>query len=131
MVCSFDMATGGSLEQKRQRWEPANHIHTQSKEYLFMNKDPELLAFYRSWTWRRCKDSYLTSQNRLCELCRQKGKVQPATQVHHKIHLTPENVHNPQISLNHDNLMALCDKCHLEQHRKKRWRCDPEGHVHI
>ena len=34
MVFSFDMATGGSLEQKRQRWEPANHIHTQSKENL-------------------------------------------------------------------------------------------------
>jgi hypothetical protein len=27
--------------------------------------------------------------------------------------------------------MALCDACHDEKHRTKRWRCDARGHVEL
>jgi 5-methylcytosine-specific restriction endonuclease McrA len=47
------------------------------------------------------------------------------------VHLTPENLDNPAVTLNHDNLMALCEECHAEQHTKRRWRCDPNGHVRL
>lgn len=96
-----------------------------------MNKDPEIDAFYSTWQWRKCKDAFLVSKNHLCEICMSRGLIEPATQVHHRIHITPENLNDPNITLNHDNLMALCDECHREQHRTQRWRCGPDGHIAI
>jgi hypothetical protein len=29
------------------------------------------------------------------------------------------------------NLLALCEECHAEQHRTKRWRCDALGHINL
>jgi len=101
------------------------------KKENLMNHDPAIEAFYASWSWRKCRQSFLNSKGHLCEVCRKKGMIVPATQVHHKQPITPENLKNPEITLNHANLMALCDECHQAQHRKKRWRCDPDGHVRL
>ena len=38
------------------------------------------------------------------------------TEVHHIIYLTPENVTDPEISLNQDNLLLLCNECHNKKH---------------
>ena len=35
--------------------------------------------------------------------------------VHHKIELTQQNVHNPEIALNWDNFSYECKRCH-DQH---------------
>lgn len=40
--------------------------------------------------------------------------------VHHKIHLTRDNISDPQISLNPDNLESLCDDCHKLEHDSER-----------
>lgn len=53
----------------------------------------------------------ITSAGSLCEKCDAIG-----TEVHHKIRLTPENVNDPEISLNQDNLMLLCNECHNKEH---------------
>ena len=94
-----------------------------------MHHDENIERFYTSRIWRSCRQSFLTSRDGLCELCLAKGLIVPAVHVHHKQPLTPENLSNPEIALNHANLMALCEHCHQEQHRKKRWRCDARGHV--
>jgi 5-methylcytosine-specific restriction endonuclease McrA len=61
-----------------------------------------------------------------------KGLIEPATQVHHKIRLTSDNLGNPAVSISFDNLEALCDQCHQDEHKRKRWRCDPStGRVMI
>ena len=88
-------------------------------------------AFYKSFAWKKCRDSYLNSVGRLCERCAAKGLIVPADQVHHKIKLTPQNINDPMVSLNHDNLEALCIDCHQAEHKKWRWRCDSDGHVRI
>ena len=90
-----------------------------------MHSDEAIERFYTTWAWRRCRDSYLASKGRLCENCLKRGLVVPADHVHHKTPITPENLKNPEITLNHANLMALCERCHQEQHRTRRWRCDP------
>ena len=90
---------------------------------------PEIERFYTSRAWAKCRACFLADRGGLCEMCLKKGLIEPATQVHHKIHITLDNVNDPTITLNHDNLMALCDACHHEQHQKKRWRCDALGHV--
>ena len=69
-------------------------------------------AFYKSQAWLKCRNSYIRSRVNLdggiCEECKEEqGYI-----VHHKVYLTKENVNNPEISLNHDNLMYVCKNCH-------------------
>lgn len=96
-----------------------------------MNHEPEIEKFYTSRAWRRCREGFLQSRGGLCENCMKRGLVEPATQIHHKIPISIDNLGDPSITLNYDNLMALCDRCHSEQHKRRRWRCDPAGHVSI
>lgn len=96
-----------------------------------MHSDAKIEAFYTRQAWRRCRASFLQSKNGLCEICLKRGMIVPAMHVHHKVPITPQNLKDPKITLNHENLMALCEECHQKMHRKKRWRCDPDGHVAI
>ena len=41
----------------------------------------------------------------------------PAEEVHHVIHLAPQNIWDVSVSLNPDNLRSLCRECHFKQHR--------------
>ena len=88
-------------------------------------------AFYMSWPWIRCARAYKASQGGLCERCWSKGIVTAGEEVHHKIRLTPENLSDPSITLNWDNLELLCKKCHTEEHKGPRWRADESGHVEL
>ena len=94
-----------------------------------MHHDADIERFYTTRAWRKCRASFLKEKGGLCEICLSKGLITPATEVHHKIPITPENLGNPSITLSHENLRALCDECHAEQHRTKRWRCDALGRV--
>ena len=96
-----------------------------------MHSNPEIEAFYTTRAWRKARESYLSSVGRLCEICLSKGLIEPAVHVHHKKPITPENMNDPAITLDHSNLMALCENCHHEQHSTKRWRCDAMGHVNL
>lgn len=51
--------------------------------------------------------------------------------VHHKIHLTAENMGDPDISLAFDNLQLLCVDCHAAVHKKnnQRYRIEPTGKI--
>ena len=94
-----------------------------------MHHDADIERFYTTRTWRSCRASFLKERGGLCEICLGKGLIVPAVHVHHKTPITPETIGNPAVTLNHENLMALCEECHAEQHRKKRWRCDAFGRV--
>jgi len=94
-----------------------------------LHSDPEIEAFYTTRAWRKCRVSFLSERGGLCEICFSKGLIEPAVHVHHKKPITPENLNDPAVTLDHSNLMALCEECHQEQHRKKRWRADALGHV--
>ena len=96
-----------------------------------VHHDANIERFYTTTAWRKCRAAFLKEKNGLCEICLAKGLIEPAVHVHHKVHLTPENLDNPAITLSHENLMALCEECHQEQHRTRRWRCDPNGHVQL
>ena len=73
-------------------------------------------AFYKSKEWKECRAAYIQSVNGLCERCLKKGIVNPGYIVHHKIHLTPENINNSEITLNWDNLEYVCKECHDKEH---------------
>lgn len=56
----------------------------------------------------------------------------PGVIVHHRIHLTPQNITNPMIVLNWNNLELLCRECHAKEHGKeKRYTIDELGRVMI
>ena len=88
-------------------------------------------AFYKSNQWEKCRQSYLRSVCYLCERCKAQGLITPAKIVHHKIYLTPENIHDPNIALSFSNMEALCQECHNKEHfkSKKRYLVDKQGHV--
>ena len=77
------------------------------------------LPFYRSKAWLQCRDGYIKSVNGLCERCLSKGETTPGKIVHHKVHITPNNVNDPNITLNWDNLEYLCQDCHNQEHHAR------------
>ena len=68
-------------------------------------------AFYKSRQWEEVRTFVLMRDRYVCQRC---GR--PAQEVHHKIHLSPENIWDPKITLNPDNLLSLCKECHFAQH---------------
>ena len=90
-------------------------------------------AFYRTDAWRQCAEAYKRSVGGLCEKCYARGKIIPGEFVHHKIHLNNQNVHDPEVTLNWENLELLCRDCHAAEHSKrvKRYKVDALGRVQI
>ena len=87
-------------------------------------------AFYRSRIWRNCRDEYARARGNLCERCLARGLIVPGVEVHHRIRLTPENLSDPAITTNWDNLELLCPSCHDAEHRREAdARTDKNGHV--
>lgn len=95
----------------------------------------ETIPFYKTHAWKKCKSAYLKHARGLCERCLERGLIVPAEIVHHKVWLTPDNLNDPNITLNWDNLMAVCRKCHGEIHeasyrrKPKRYSVDEFGRV--
>lgn len=71
--------------------------------------------FYSSRAWERRSKSYRQAHP-LCERCMKKGRIEPSTCVHHIIHINKQNYKDAEILFNDNNLEALCDKCHYEEH---------------
>ena len=71
--------------------------------------------FYGGRKWKKCRSNYL-SLHPVCERCEKLGIVKRAEIVHHKIYLDTASYSIPEISLNFDNLEALCFDCHRAEH---------------
>ena len=73
-------------------------------------------SFYASKAWRECRASYIASVYNMCESCKKKGIVKPGKILHHLNYLTPENINDPNVSLNHALLRYDCQECHNREH---------------
>lgn len=72
-------------------------------------------AFYGSKQWRSCRASYIAERQAidggLCETCHDRlGHI-----VHHTVWLSPVNIHDPYIALNHKHLRYDCLPCHNKE----------------
>jgi ribosomal protein S27AE len=67
--------------------------------------------FYKSKAWQDCRAAFFTSRFGLCVQCGAGGVI-----VHHKDRLTSQNINDPNLSLNWDNLELLCLLCHNKTH---------------
>lgn len=92
-------------------------------------------SFYKTGAWKKCRAGYIKSVGGLCERCLAKGLIVPGYIVHHKIHLTQDNVMDPSITFNYDNLEYICFDCHQQEHfsakPKRRYKIDENGTVII
>lgn len=87
--------------------------------------------FYDSKAWKDLARLIREKKHFICDKCGKPG----ATQVHHIIELTPDNINNPSVSLNPRNLQLLCHECHNAIHGRFReaggrsYTYDSTGHV--
>ena len=89
--------------------------------------------FYHSEVWHKCRLGYIKHRRSvdggLCERC---GDA-PGKIVHHKVHLTPQNIDDPSVALGFDNLQYVCHDCHNAIHGAQipenavRYTFDPDG----
>lgn len=86
---------------------------------------------YNSTAWKNCRREYAKSKGNLCEVCLSKGIYKGGEIVHHRVILTPENVDDPNVTLNWDNLQLVCRDCHATIHdaRKRRYKFDEMGRL--
>lgn len=75
-------------------------------------KENRVHEFYVSPEWRRKSSEILRKQHNECQRCLLKGKYSYARTVHHKKYLR----HRPDLAFEDDNLEAICDECHYEEH---------------
>lgn len=89
-------------------------------------------TFYQSDAWKKTRVAFAISKGWLCEDCLAAGIYTPGKVVHHIIKLTPQNIHNPEISLGWKNLRLVCQDCHAKEHKSvstERYFFDKDGNV--
>ena len=89
-------------------------------------------SFYKSKRWQATRDRYARSVGGLCEPCSAQGLIVPGEIVHHKVELSPMNIHDPSITLDWSNLELVCRECHAVRHpksRRRRYTVDAQGNV--
>ena len=72
--------------------------------------------FYKSKAWLKCREAVMQRDHYLCVKCGAAGQ-----EVHHKEWLKPENINDPNITLNMDNLITLCKDCHHREHERNQF----------
>ena len=83
--------------------------------------DKKADPFYLSRAWRNLRAQALERDHYLCQDClaeKARGgmiRPRPATAVHH---IKPRELY-PELALDLDNLISLCDACHNRRHPEK------------
>lgn len=90
-------------------------------------------SFYKSKAWQACRAYIMSRDAGLCVDCRKAGRITAAEEVHHIKELTPDNINDPEVTLNPSNLVSLCRECHKARHgaRARRYKVDEFGRVQI
>ena len=72
-------------------------------------------GFYLSPEWKSKREYILQRDGYMCRECKRYGRAKEATTVHHIKHLDEY----PELALDDDNLISLCDACHNKAHPEK------------
>ena len=74
---------------------------------------------YNNTEWRKMRTSYI-KEHPICEECLNKGKVTPATDVHHIKSPFNSGDINYTLLLDYNNLKSLCQECHGNIHANQQ-----------
>lgn len=80
--------------------------------------------YYNTTEWRKLRETYIKAHP-VCEECLNKGRVTPATSVHHKNSPFKNGNCNKSLFLDYNNLEAVCHECHSEIHNRE------QGHITV
>ena len=80
-----------------------------------MNYHEKYDSFYQTKEWKLLRNQKWVSANGLCEMCRAKGIIKSAKEIHHKIPIEEDWSKR----LDYDNLIALCSDCHNAIHNRQ------------
>ena len=84
----------------------------------------DIRDFYRTRRWKSIRKRVLADHHHECQDCRARGRLTPATLVHHELPLRdyPEYALTPKLPDGTDQLIPLCDPCHerIETERGNR-----------
>lgn len=84
-------------------WQP----RSSARDYDRRNQEDR--KFYWSSQWRKLRAAFLRRpENALCGLCLERGRVEPAVDVHH----VKARLDYPELALDEANLVGLCKACH-------------------
>ncbi len=72
--------------------------------------------FYKSKSWLKVREAVMQRDHYLCVRCGEVGQ-----EVHHKEWIKPENINDPNITLNMNNLVTLCKDCHHKEHERNQF----------
>jgi hypothetical protein len=75
-----------------------------------------LKSFYASQRWITFRLGLINERGNTCSRCNQRIAKSRDIIGHHKVELTPENVHDYSISLNPDLVELVCFDCHNKEH---------------
>ena len=82
-----------------------------------MAKTPELQRFYGSKAWQDLRTVKIMESQGRCARCGKDFSDNTSQLIaHHKEHLTPENLSDPHVALNPENVEIVCTKCHAHYH---------------
>ena len=84
---------------------------------------PFARAFYDSALWARTRAYILRRDRYMCTRCHN-----PAQEVHHIIRLSVDNINDPNITINPDNLISLCRDCHFKEHEQEKLEASAKKH---
>lgn len=82
-------------------------------------------GFYHSHQWRSTRKAYMERPldtpwgicpPGACEDCFERGEINAAVIVHHKIWLNENNINDTTVTLNFKNLKRVCRECHAMEH---------------
>lgn len=99
-----------------------------------MARTKKLHKFYSSQPWITLRLSLIHLRIQrdgvlYCDHCRKRIKKQSDAIGHHKIELNDDNVDNPMVSLNPDEIEIICFDCHNQEHRRFGYK--PEKKIYL
>lgn len=84
-----------------------------------MAKYDILKSFYNSSRWRKFRAAIISERDPICVDCHKLIVESKEIEVDHDpVELTPENVNDPNASLNPDNVKIRCHDCHNRRHNR-------------
>ena len=84
-----------------------------------MAKYDILKSFYNSSRWQKFRAAIIAERDPVCVDCRRVIANSKEIELDHDpVELTPENVNDPNVSLNPDNVRIRCHDCHNRRHNR-------------
>lgn len=83
-----------------------------------MAKYAVIKTFLASQPWQTLRLVLINERGLRCEYCGERVAMSSDLTGHHKIELTPENVHDAIIALNPDNILIVHHDCHNKIHNR-------------